>query len=179
MGGLSVPGPSGARIAHRPFGVTAGMRKAPAVLLGSVFCLPTESSSPPAQCIKRVIFPQCCLHVCVCSVLPDHRFAFLPSLCLHSLSNVPFGMREHQRQGRLHAGGTVAPSLCSPPPFPGCMMEGGVFLSGVHIYGPAPCSEGVGAGGHGANMRMEGCAFTPGLLSQHRVLRCDGEQWLR
>lgn len=69
----------------RPFRVTAGIRKVPAVLLGSVSCLLTESSAPPAQCIKCVIFPQCCLHVCVCDVLPDPRVAFLPSLCLHSV----------------------------------------------------------------------------------------------
>lgn len=173
MGGLSVPSPSGARISHRPFGVTAGIRKAPAVLLGSVPCLPTASSSLPAQCIKCVIFPQCCLHVSVCSVLPDPRVAFLPSLCLYSLSNVPFGMREH----RSWWDSGTEPLF--PPPFPGCTMEGGVFLSGVHNHSPAPSSEGDGAGGHGANMVTEGCTFTLGLLSQHRALRCDGEQRLR
>ena len=121
MGGLSVPGPSGARIAHRPFRVMAGIGKAPAVFLGSVPCLPTESGSPPAQCVRRVIFPQPCLRVCVCGVLQDPGVAFLPSLCLHSLSDVPFGVREHRRQGRpvctvlwLSVSGMLAPSLCSP-----------------------------------------------------------------
>lgn len=97
MEGLSVPGPSGARIVHKPFGVVAGIRKVSAVLWGSVSRLPAESSFPPVQCIKYVIFP---LHVCVCSVLPDPGVAFLPYLCLHSLSGVPFGMCGHWRQGR-------------------------------------------------------------------------------
>lgn len=39
------------------------------------------------------------------------------------------------------------------PRFPGCMMEGGVFCSGVHNHGPTSSSEGDGAGGHGANMK--------------------------
>lgn len=128
-------------------GVTAGISKAPAVRLGSASCLPTA-----AQCIKRVILPQCCRHVCVCDVLPDPRIASLSSLCLYSLSNVPFGMREHRRQGRpvcrtlgLWDGGRVAPSLCSPPPFPGCMMEGGVlFLTRVHNHGPTPALRVMG-----------------------------------
>lgn len=49
-----------------------------------------------------------------------------------------------------------------------------MFLSAVHNHGPAPSSE-----SDGASRRSEGCTFTLGLLSQHRVLGCNGEQWLR
>lgn len=133
-----------------------------------------------------LLFPQPCLHVCLCSVLPDPRAALLPlsvstlcQMCLLVCVSIGDKAGPHAWcSGSVPVGWWHRASVL-PPPFPGCMMERGVFFSGTHNHSPTFGSEGDGAGGHGADMRTEGCTFTPGLLSQHRALRCDGEQWLR
>ena len=49
-----------------------------------------------------------------------------------------------------------------------------MFLSGVHNHGPAAGSEGGEAGGRGADVRTEGCTFTPWLLSRSGAMKSSG-----